>query len=366
MDFDEFLGNIDSYRNGSIVHLPYNMPKIERYVKQVRRGKTYLVGGESGSGKTTFANHMFVYSPLEYLSKNPNHPAKVKIIYFSMELTLEEQIGKIVCRFIYLKYQIIIDPETILSPQIDETLYRYVLESRAYVQYILSFVDFRCGPINPTGIYKAVKEVMEPAGTWMTYDDGKKRWFPSDPNQFVEVIVDHLGLLKSETSADGSRLSGQKQIIDKYVEYQVECTMKYGVNFIPIQQLNRSLASAERMMSVKNSNNVNYDKIRPSQMDYKESGNPMEAAHVSITLFSPNRYEIETYRDFKVSRMRDRFRMAHITKNRFGKADIMIPMVFIGESSLFMEMGKASEVTELDYRNIEQLKLYEPKRGSTE
>ena len=75
-----------------------------------------------------------------------------------------------------------------------------------------------------------------------------------------------------------------------------------------------------------------------------------------LALFSPQRYEIPTFRDYNIGRLKNRFRSVSLLKNRDGEADKILGMQFIGEIGMFTELPKGSEMSESDYSKIEQIK----------
>ncbi len=98
------------------------------------------------------------------------------------------------------------------------------------------------------------------------------------------------------------------------------------------------------------------DRVEPQLSDFKESGNTQEDANVVLALFSPQRYEIPSFRDYNITRLRNRFRSVSILKNRDGEADKILGMKFIGEVGTFSELPRGIEMTEDDYKQVETTK----------
>jgi replicative DNA helicase len=82
---------IDRGRKGENHALSMGLPKLERFVDGVAQETYYLIAGGTGSGKTSFALHSFIYKPIMENIDNPDF----HIIYFSLEMTAEQLLGKI-------------------------------------------------------------------------------------------------------------------------------------------------------------------------------------------------------------------------------------------------------------------------------
>lgn len=91
-----------------------------------------------------------------------------------------------------------------------------------------------------------------------------------------------------------------------------------------LMQQNRESASMERRKA---------DLNEPTLNDLKDSGSPSEDADVVIQLFYPYREKLSTYRDYVIlgeEGLKDSFRSAIITKNRYGIANRVIGLGFYG------------------------------------
>ncbi len=96
--------------------------------------------------------------------------------------------------------------------------------------------------------------------------------------------------------------------------------------------------------------------------DFKDTGNTQQDANVVLALFSPRRYEIEKFRGYDITKLKDRFRSISLLKNRDGDSDKTIGLQFVGEVGYFQEVPKAddfarmpelyNQVTDLTYNPL--------------
>ena len=73
-------------------------------------------------------------------------------------------------------------------------------------------------------------------------------------------------------------------------------------------------------------------------------------------MFNPRQFELTEYRGYDIEQLQDRFRAGIVLKNRYGSAQKRIPMLFIGESSIFEEMPKAEEMSPQRYELVTNIK----------
>lgn len=88
---------IDRGRKGENQALSMGLPKLERFVDGIAQETYYLIAGGTGSGKTSFTLYSFIYKPLMENIDNPDF----HIVYFSLEMTAEQLLGKLLSIYIY-------------------------------------------------------------------------------------------------------------------------------------------------------------------------------------------------------------------------------------------------------------------------
>lgn len=357
--FDVLIEDIERGEKGLNIGLPFGFKRLSEYIPNIQQGTYYSIGGEAGSGKSSLVDNMFVLNPIKwYLENKNNTDIKIKIFYFSFEITLVNKIAKFAAWQLFKKKKILIDINYIKSRgdnKIDSIIKNEILQLEEEIDILESIIEIYDEPINPTGIYKFLREFYEKNGKYIKIDEYRTKYIPNNPNLYVIGIFDHIGLTKKESGFT------DKQNIDKLSEYCVFHRNKH--NFIPVlvSQFNRGLAEAERQLKLKGSKTINYESLRPQQQDWKETGNIAQDANVQIGLFSPNRYDIPEFDKYDITKLSDRFRSINIPKNRDGTPDLAVGLAYIGEVGLFKELPKYNEMITNKgdyYKYLSELKKY--------
>lgn len=348
------LEKIDKGKLGLNSGLPHGFERLTEFIPNIQQSTYYVVGGELGSGKSALTNNMFVYNPIDwYIANMHNTDVKLKIKYYSFEIPKDDMGLKALARKIYLEYDVLLDINYILSRgknRISQEHYDLVIKNLDYIDKVNSIVDIQDLPKNPTGIWFDMLEhaVNNGTGIKRTVDEYRNKnyefegeYIPNDPNLYTLIVVDHVGLAKKE------REFNKKEVIDKLSEYMIILRNKCGFSPVIVQQLNRSMSSTDRFK---------LDRVEPQLSDFKESGCTQEDANVVLTLFSPQRYEMEKHRNYNVSMLKNRYRSLSILKNRDGDADKTIGLKFIGEIGYFEELPRADEMATHTYESISAIK----------
>ncbi len=213
MSFEHLAKEVElglSDRNNGI---PMGFDRLNRYVG-IRKSMYFLVGGLTGSGKTSFIDDAFVLNPFDwYRSVQNRQDIKLKIIYRSMERSRTYKFAKWVSRRIFLDYGMIIPVSKMLGWQKEKMTkdeHDLFLTYRDYMGELNECVTIIDGPENPVGIAKELKAHALENGTIEKLDDFNKIYVPNHENEVTIVVIDHIGLLK--TTKDQPT---KKEAIDK-------------------------------------------------------------------------------------------------------------------------------------------------------
>lgn len=353
--YDQALDKIERGRSGLNIGLPFGFDRLVEYVPNIQQGTYYLIGAESGIGKTSLVDDMFMYNPYDWLHNNKeNTDIRLKVFYYSLEVEKSIKLVKGICRKIWIDNKVLIDVAYVLSRgknRVSDEIYTKVLQTRKYFEEFEDDIKIFDLGINPTGIYNDLKKYFETNGK-SSIVNYEFNYVPNNPNQYTIIIIDHAALIKSE------RGFGLKERMDKLSEYLVELRNKYNCIPVVISQFNRSLASAERQMSLKK--DPDFDKIKPSLMDFKDTGNLVIDCNVALSLFSPSRYEIPLYKEYDCDKLRDRGRFLNVLKSRDGTPDLSLALAYLGEVGLFRELPLVGTRELQDYysylNNIKKVK----------
>jgi hypothetical protein len=328
--------------------IPMGFNRLNRYVG-IRKAMYYLIGGLTGSGKTSFIDDAFVLNPFDWYYenaiKNQNTNIKLKIIYRSMERSRTYKLAKWMCRKIFIDTGVEIQVGKLLgwsNEKLTEDELALIEKYEDYMDAMEQVVEIIDGAENPVGIAKDIRNYAEKNGTFEKIPYGEK-YTPSDENLITLVIADHMGLLKTIKT-----FPTKKQAIDKMSDEFRYFRDLCGFSFVAVSQFNRSISNPMRIKA---------GDVEPQLEDFKESANTQDDADVVFALFDPIRYKVDDPSGHDLERFRDEygakyFRSGRLIKNSYGEDDIRIGFAFYGAIGLFKELPKARDMEEADYNAI--------------
>jgi hypothetical protein len=326
--------------------IPMGFDRLTRYVG-IRKGMYYLIGGNTGSGKTSFIDDAFVLNPVDWAMSKEGIASgiKVKVWYRSMERSRTYKMAKWVSRKIFLDQGIIIPVGKILgwNEKMTKDEHDLFLYYKDYVEQLSEIVTIIDGPENPVGIAKELKAYAEANGKIEQLDQWNKIYVPNDPTQITMVVVDHIGLLK--TTKDQPT---KKDAIDKMSDELRYARDFYGYSPVVVSQFNRSISNPSR---IKNGD------VEPQLEDFADSSSTQNDADVVMALFDPMRYKVADPSGYDLDKLKDQFgakyfRSLRLIKNSYGEDDVRIGLAFLGELGIFAEMPRKKDITDDDYRRI--------------
>ena len=93
---EEFFQLVKEGREGHNIGLSTGSPKLDLYTDGVLPGTSYLIGGASGSGKSTWALWTYVYQPLIHYLNGDSPERDPRWLLFSLEMTRSQVYAKLV------------------------------------------------------------------------------------------------------------------------------------------------------------------------------------------------------------------------------------------------------------------------------
>jgi hypothetical protein len=346
MSFELLNAEVDKGLKDFNRGIPMGFDRLTRYVG-IRKGLYYLIGGNTGSGKTSFIDDAFVLNPVDW-AMSPEGVAsgiKVKVWYRSMERSRTYKMAKWVSRKIFLDQGITIPVGKLLgwTEKMNKDEHDLYLAYRDYVEALSEIVTIIDGPENPVGIAKELKAYAEDNGKIEQLDKWNKIYIPDDPTQITLVVVDHIGLLK--TTKDQPT---KKDAIDKMSDELRYARDFYGYSPVVVSQFNRSISNIAR---IKNGD------VEPQLEDFADSSATQNDADVVMALFDPMRYKVADPSGYDLDKLKDQygakyFRSLRLIKNSYGEDDIRIGMAFLGEVGLFKELPRKRDITDEDYDSV--------------
>jgi replicative DNA helicase len=354
MIYDNFLKYVEEGRKGLNRGIPMGFSRLDKFLRGLQKKKYYLVGGSTGTGKTAFVDEAFLINPYNWIVKN-NAKEKLKIFYYSFEIDLESKLAKWVSYQLFIDERIIVDPEHILGMDmtsendIENRLSDELLEKikmyKDHFEKLFECIEFEDVPLHPTAIFNQVDKYFKENGKFVEYErivggvpKKIKYYKPNNPNEYVIIIIDHIGLVRTERAAKGEGNLTKKGTIDRLSAYLIELRNKYKAIPVVVSQFNRELGDVQRQR---------FKELIPQLEDYKDSGNTQEDANVVLSLFSPKRYNIDRYLEYDLKSTRhdigDYFRAIFITKNRGGRDSVSLATRFLGHCGYFEELPRPDE-----------------------
>ncbi len=320
-------------REGDNQGLSLGMPKLEHIIDGLTQETYYLIAAGTGNGKTSFVLHSFIYKAL----LDSDSDKDVQFIIFSLEMSAEQLLAKLLSLHIYETYGKQISFKELLSRGKDSTLfnedYELVQECIPWLESIEDRLIIHDGTLNSEKYKSLIIEDLKKFGTFVDEDTYEL----NNPKQIIAVITDHLGLVRPQLGRS------KKEEIDTISAYGVSFRNKCKISPINIMQFNRNANNAERLKQ---------GLQEPDLSDLKESGSPSEDANVVLVLFNPFRSKLSTYRGYCIKELKDGFRSLLVLKNRFGASDVAIGVGFYGRCGIFKELPSASEINDYDkYKN---------------
>jgi replicative DNA helicase len=359
--YEKTLSEINYGKQGLNGGIPFGIPSLVPFVPNIQKSTYFLLGGETGSSKTALTDHMFVQSPCNYVLNNITD-IDLKIQYFSFEISIEEKISKFICQKIFEEHKILVDTNYILSRgknRISEEVYSLVLNTRIHFEKLEDIIEVHDLATNATGITKKIESFSQDnfnkiqTGEFTNKDGSTGKLYEYEEknhNAYRIVILDHVGLIKGQKD-----LLTKKDRIDYVSSNLIEYRNKYKIIPVIVSQFNRSLASAERELSVKN-NKPDYSKIKPQLSDFKDSGGTQEDANVVMSVFSPFRYGIPEYNGYNTKVLGDRVRFLDVLKSRSGLPSLSKGLGHLGEIGKFIDLPTPDKMTSDMYNYFTHLK----------
>lgn len=364
---DSYTRAIEEGRKGMMQGMANGLTRINDYLYGTHSGRYYLVGADSGVGKTTLADFMFLIS-LWLDCKRKGVPFKA--VYLSFELSKEAKIARWSSTFIKFLYGVDLPSDYIQGRIPGLTLsdehYQMSRVAKQYVDAMMEDVEVIEAGVHPTWIFNHVIEKYEKWGTIHRDPPPKDRpkakgfikgYTPHDPRMITALYCDHLALAHEEKG-----LSGIKAVIDRISQNAVFLKNTFKTLIVFLQQFTTDLVSTHR--STKKGDTI----YAPQRLDFGDSKYTYRDADVVFGLVSPVMFDVKTYKKYDIEKFMEYFLACHIMKNRYGPASRMIPLFMNRVSGVFEELPQ-DPLNELAmepfYNNVNKLEstcqLFSPK-----
>jgi hypothetical protein len=344
MSFNQLKQEVQLGLDGRNSGIPMGFDRLNRYIG-IRKGIYFLVGGLTGSGKTSFIDDAYVLNPFDWFISQKVPNVKLRIIYRSMERSRTYKLAKWVSRKIFLDHAITIPVGRLLgwNEKMTPDEHDLFLMYEDYMNHMDDVITIIDGPENAVGIAKELKAHALKNGRIEQVDEFNKRYFPNNENEITIVVIDHIGLLK--TTKDQPT---KKEAIDKMSDELRYARDFYGYTPVVVSQFNRSISNIARL---KNGD------VEPQLEDFAESSSTQNDADVVLALFDPMRYKVADPSGYDLEKLKDQFgakyfRSLRLIKNSYGEDDVRIGLGFMGQIGMFKELPKRKDITDVDYESV--------------
>lgn len=204
---------------------------------------------------------------------------------------------------------------------------------------------------NPTGLLKTVEKELEGLGRVVKGETiidefgneiTKKEFVYNDPDFHLVVVADHIGLLAPEKN-EFAPVTNLHQAIGKWSEYVIKLICKrYNAVTVSVHQ---------QAMNGENNDNFKLGRLEPSETKLGDNLLVGRDYMVTIGLFNPIKYGLNSYLDYNTRDFGDNFRTVHVIKHRNGIAGLAKAMWFDGVGNKFTELPKAKSQELINFLN---------------
>lgn len=344
MSFEHLKKEVQAGLDGRNNGIPMGFDRLNRYIG-IRKSMYTLIGGLTGSGKTSFIDDAYVLNPFDWYISQKDPKVKLRIIYRSMERSRTYKFAKWVSRKIFLDQGIIIPVPKLLgwTDKMTKDEHDLFLMYEDYMGQMNETITIIDGPENPVGIAKELKIHALENGSIEQVDQYNKIYVPNNENELTIVVIDHIGLLKT-TQAQPNK----KAAIDKMSDELRYARDFYGYTPVVVSQFNRDISNPAR---IKNGD------VEPQLEDFADSSATQNDADVVMALFDPMRYKVADPSGYDLDKLKDEFgakyfRSLRLIKNSYGEDDVRIGLGFLGQIGMFKELPRKKDITDSDYESI--------------
>lgn len=359
----ELSKEIENGRNGKSGIIPIQLDRVGNYF-DICKNTYYNIGGETGGGKTSFVQDIFVIRTIEWYLKNKNPNIKLSIIGFFMERKMYQYTARWISRKIFEDYGLHVSPKKVLSRRTNDqmTLVEYKLVQSYYDMLDQWEKDdlliVHEGSFNPTGISIYLEMFARKHGTIIeakkvskedrTIDNvlEKRKYIPNHPNHIVLVIGDNSDILTPEEG------KGERELVMKYSRTMREARDLYGFSPVNLQQLNAEMSGVQRQKM---------GDLKPKLSDFATCKQIARDSDVVMALFNPFAHAVtaenENDNGFNLNKLIDNefktyYRSIHILKNSFDSSGMQFPLAISPEYGIFSTLPKRKDITDNIYHDI--------------
>ncbi len=320
----------------------------------LEKGKYYIFTASSGIGKTKFSKFFFVNSVYTFCKEN-NIPLGIK--YFALEETSDNFWLSMMAFKISQKYNAKITTnnfDSLGEYTLDLELLNKLKDKETSQEIIemMQFIEVIDDVSNPYGIFKNVRTTLEEEGTYEKIGF-KNTYIPKDKEKYWLVITDHISLLTPERDNETGEKMTKWDSINKFSqEYCLKGFCKRW-NCITVNIQQQEASKEKQQYTFKGE--IVESKLEPSLDGLADNKLTQRDADMVLGLFAPDRYKIESYRGYDITKLKDNYRSLIVLKDRhYGLANGYVHLLMDGAVNNFYQLPDKTNMTDKDYKDIVQ------------
>ena len=347
--------------------LPFPFVRFRRVYPGVEQGKFIILTANQKIGKSKLADYLFIYEPLFFMMEHPE--LKVKVLYFSLEMSAKEKYNEFLCHLLYRLDKIHIDTRELRSVDkpCDEKILE-LLETEKYQRYIKAFEDmviFNDTDKNPTGINIKCRDYALAHGhmNYITYQapneltgkmedrqgvDPIKPYTQDDEDEYRIIILDNAANLATEKGCNT-----KMETIDRMAKYGIGLKKQLNYVFVLIQH---------QMQSQEGVENIKLGRMRPTSDGLGDCKTTARDLNCMMGLYNPIKFLSETkqeiYQGYNIKKLGKHCRFLEIIDDRdYGAGGAICPLFFDGAVSTFSELPLPNDTQQLErvYQYIQSI-----------
>ena len=347
-----FLQSIDNGRLGLNQGLPNGITGLDKYIYGTQKGRIYLFGGESGTGKTTLVDYMGLFSPYRFMKQQHKLGITCEIHweYYSFEQGRKTKETSWASKMIFDRTGKRLPVSYIMSKgknRVSDEDYQLCIAVDGELKEMFEHINMVDVPIGPNKFKDDLFRYGTKHGTWQLKDvldkNGKPKlhsktqkvlkevigWMPNNPHADHIFIMDHIAYAALE-------MPTLKQNIDMISRTAVQFRELCGWTFFFVQQFNTELASVERQKFKKSA-------LAPQRVDFGDSRYTYQDADVVFGLLNPYSYDIPEFHGYKTEQMLGYAIWIFLMKNRHdGPPGRVLPLFMDPVGGTFEELPEAA------------------------
>lgn len=356
-----------------------SFPQLGEVVPTIDKGQVILNAAFSGVGKSMITRYKDIIAPWLYVRNHPELEIDLRFVVFLLEDDRNRFVDYMISTLLYLKFSIAVSPKQLRSAyrdSVSEDILNKIAEIQDDIDDLLSRCTIEDSTYNSYGIYKTCRLKSEEWGTHyytqlmaeetyitktqynelpklpenlkdlsveelrnrykvnpLEYQDFWKysHYEASNPKQQVIMVVDNINCLVPD-KYEVTLKAAMDNFMYNYCRTNIAKHWSWTV--VAVQQF----VGGQEEKKYSNTGQQIKDNQEPSLDKLGDSKLTQRACHLIYGLHDPFRYGHKTYHHYEIRDMRGLARFLFIIKNNDGEANLMYPLYFRGESSVFKEL----------------------------